>query len=65
MKMRREKLISKLIDLDEKAKAHTSEYLKLIHAHGNSVQASSHNRKALRLRSKIKEIMKKFATGVF
>jgi hypothetical protein len=65
MRMRQEKLISTLIDLDERAKAHTSEYLKLIQATGNAARASFHNRKALRLRSRIKDLMKQIATAVF
>ncbi|MFZ0931060.1 MAG: hypothetical protein WAN11_20810 [Syntrophobacteraceae bacterium] len=64
MEMRQEQLISKLIDLDEQAKAHASEYMKLIQAPGNSAQASLHNRKALKLRSRIKDLMKKIAAGI-
>jgi hypothetical protein len=64
MKMRKEKLISKLIDLDERAKAHALEYLRLIQAPGNAAKASLHNRKALRLRSKMKDLMKQIAERI-
>ncbi len=65
MKMRKEQLISKLIDLDEQAKAHAFEYLRLIQVPGNAAKASLHDRKALRLRSRMKDLMKQIAEGVF
>ena len=51
--MRQEQLISKLIDLEDKANAHASEYHKLLGVPGNKAQASQHYRKALRLRAKV------------
>jgi hypothetical protein len=56
--MRREELISKLTDLDEQAKAHSCEYLRLIQAPGNAVKASLNGRKAFRLRFRMKDLMK-------
>lgn len=63
--MRRQQLISKLIDLDEQAKAHCSEYLRLIQMPGNGAKAALHNRKELRLRARIKDLMKQIAGRVF
>jgi hypothetical protein len=65
LKMRRQQLISKLIDLDEQAKAHCSEYLRLIQMPGNAAKAALHNRKELRLRARIKDLMKQIAGKVF
>jgi|GEM_PF-4624858 hypothetical protein len=63
--MRKKQLISKLIDLDEQAKAHDSEFLKMIQTPGNGAKASLHERQALRLRSRIKDLMRQIAEGVF
>ncbi len=65
MKMRKEQMISKMIHLDEQAKAHDCEYVRLSHTPGNKAKASFHNRKALKLRSRINDLMKRFAAGVF
>ncbi|MFZ2447542.1 MAG: hypothetical protein WAW37_14395 [Syntrophobacteraceae bacterium] len=54
-------LIAKLIDLQEKANAHTSEYLKWEHAPGGKTRASVHHRKALKLRSKIQGLIREIA----
>lgn len=59
--MWQEQLISKLIDLEEQAKTHTCEYLRLIRAPGNMAKASFHDRKALRLRSRIQNLMRQMA----
>lgn len=59
--MREQELISKLIDLEEQAKAHTSEYLRLMQMPGNLTRASFHNNRALRLRSRIKGLMRQIA----
>lgn len=59
--MRQQELISKLIDLEEQAKVHSTEYLRLIQVPGNSAKASFHNRKVLKLHSKIKGIMRQIA----
>ncbi|MGA2936441.1 MAG: hypothetical protein ABSF52_04995 [Syntrophobacteraceae bacterium] len=63
--MHKEQLISRLIDLDEQAKAHASEYLRLIQAPGNAAKASLNDRKGLRLRSRMKDLMKQIAEGAF
>jgi len=60
-KMRQQELISKLIHLEEQAKAHTSEYLRLMQVPGSMGKASFHNRKAVRLRSRIKGLMRQIA----
>lgn len=59
--MRQQELISKLIHLEEQAKVHSSEYLRLIQVPGNTAKASFHNRKALKLHSKIKGLMRQIA----
>ncbi len=59
--MEQDKLVSKLIDLEDKATAHTSEYLKLVQKPGKKTQASLHYRKALKLRSRIQEVIRKIA----
>ncbi len=59
--MQQDQLISKLIDLEDKAKAHTSEYLKLLQMPGNKTQASLHYRKALKLRSRIQGVIREIA----
>jgi len=59
--MRQQELISKLIHLEEQAKVHTSEYLRLIQVPGNMAKASFHNRKAHRLHSKIRGLMRQIA----
>jgi hypothetical protein len=56
--MRQEQLISKLIDLEDKANAHASEYLKLLGVPGNKAQASQHYRKALRLRARVQGLIR-------
>jgi hypothetical protein len=56
-------LISKLIDLDEQARAHACEYLRLIKESGSAAKASIHYRKELRLRARIKDLMKQIAEG--
>lgn len=59
--MRQQELISKLIDLEEQARVHSSEYLRLIQTPGNLTKASFHNRKAIRLRSRIKGLIRQIA----
>lgn len=57
-KMRQEQLISKLINLEDKANAHASEYHRLLGVPGNKAQASQHYRKALRLRAKVQRLIR-------
>ncbi|MHC1725439.1 MAG: hypothetical protein AB9866_05395 [Syntrophobacteraceae bacterium] len=59
--MQQERIISKLIDLQDRADAHTSEYLKLQFVPGKKTKASSHYRKALKLRSRIQELIRQIA----
>ncbi len=59
--MQHEKIITKLIDLEERAEAHRVEYLKFQYVPGKKTLASSHYRQALRLRSRIRELIRKIA----
>jgi len=59
--MNQQELISKLIDLEEQAKAHSSEYLILIRTPGARAKATYHKRKVLKLRCKIKDLMQQIA----
>ena len=61
LEMRQEQLIAKLIDLEERANAHTSEYLKLLSVPRKRTSASIHYQKALKLRAKVQELIKKIA----
>lgn len=58
-------LISKLIDLQEKANEHTSEYKKLQYLPGNKSKAAVHQKKAMRLRSRIQELIREIASTNF
>ena len=53
--MHQEKLIAKIIDLEERANAHTAEYQRLLHVPKSKTEASKHHRKAVRLQSRIQE----------
>lgn len=55
-------LIAKLIDLQEQADAHTSEYQRLECLPGRKSKASIHRRKAVKLRSRIQEIIREIAS---
>ncbi len=59
--MRHKDLIAKLIDLEERAQLHSSEYFKMIQMRGDPAKASLHYRKVIRLRSRIKDLMKQIA----
>jgi len=59
--MNQQALISKLIDLEEQVKAHSSEYLILVRTPGSLAKASYHKRKVLKLRSRMKSLMDKIA----
>lgn len=59
--MQHEKIIAKLIDLEDRAEAHRAEYLKLQYIPGKKTIASSHYRQSLRLRSRIRELIRKIA----
>ncbi len=59
--MRYERLVAKMIDLEERANAHTTEYSRLLHVPGGKTKASLHYLKALRLRSKIQELIRQIA----
>jgi len=59
--MRQQELITKLIDLEEQVKAHSSEYLHLIRTPDNRAKASYHKRRVLRLRSRIRGLMEQIA----
>ena len=56
--MWQEQLISKLVELEGQAKAHSSEYLRLIQVPGNLTEASLHDRQVIRLRSRIQNLMR-------
>ncbi len=60
--MKQQELITKLIDLEEQIKVHSSEYLNLIRMPGNMTKASIHKRKVLRLRTRIKGLMAQIAS---
>ena len=59
--MRQEELISKLIDLEEKANTHTSQYLKLLSVPRKRTSASIHYQKALKLRARVQELIRQIA----
>lgn len=59
--MRQEKLIAKLIDLGERANAHTAEYQRLLHVPKSRTIAARHRRKALRLQSRIQCLIREIA----
>jgi hypothetical protein len=59
--MRQEKLISKLIDLEDRANAHTAQYLKLLGIPGKRTGASTHYQKALKLRARIQDLIRQIA----
>jgi hypothetical protein len=60
--MQQNELISKLIDLQEKEDAHVCEYRKLEMVPGKKTKASLHYKKAMRLRSRIQELIHQIAT---
>jgi len=59
--MRQEQLIAKLIDLEERANAHTSEYLKLVSVPRKRTSATIHYQKALKLRARVQDLIRKIA----
>ena len=59
--MHQEKLIVRLIDLEERANAHTAEYQRLLHLPKSRSEASKHYRKALTLQSKIQDLIREIA----
>ncbi len=59
--MQPDKIISLLIDLQEKADTHTTEYLRLQYLPGNKAKATAHQRKALKLRTRILDLIRKIA----
>jgi hypothetical protein len=59
--MRQEQLIAKLIDLEDRANAHTSQYLKLLSVPQKRTSASIHYQKALKLRARVQELIRKIA----
>ncbi len=59
--MHAHELVSKLIDLQEKANSHATEYLKLRFVPGKKTMASVHHRKAERLRLRIQKIIREIA----
>ncbi len=61
--METESLVSKLIKLQEKAEIHSSQYNKLQKLPGSKTKASAHQRKALRLYSRIQELIHEIATA--
>ena len=61
--MDRRQLISKLIELEEEAKSHNSKYLKLMGTPGKTAKANMHERKALKLRSRIQQVIRQI--GLF
>ncbi len=61
--MQPEVLVSKLIKLQEKAEIHSSHYSRLRQLPGNKTKASEHERKALRLYSRIQELIHEIATA--
>jgi len=58
-------LIAELIDLQEKANLHITECQRLEHLPGNKSKATAHRRKAVRLRSRIQEIIHQIAASRF
>ena len=61
LEMRQEQLIAKLIDLEDKANAHASQYLKLLSVPRKRTSASVHYQKALKLRARVQELIRKIA----
>jgi hypothetical protein len=59
--MRQDKLIAKLIDLEERANAHAAEYQRLQQIPKSKTIASKHYRKALSLQSRIQSIIREIA----
>jgi hypothetical protein len=56
-----EKLIAKIIDLEERANAHTAEYERLLHVPKSRTQASKHHRNAIRLQARIQCLIREIA----
>ncbi len=54
-------LVSELIELQEKANSHATEYLKLRFVPGKKTVASVHHRKAEKLRVRIQKIIREIA----
>ncbi len=61
LQMRQEQLVSKMIDLEDKANAHASQYLKLLGVPGKRTIASTHYQKSLKLRARVQELIRKIA----
>ncbi len=59
--MRQNELITRLIDLQEKEDVHVCEYRKLELVPGKKTKASLHYKKALRLRSRIQQLIHQIA----
>ena len=59
--MRQEKLVAKMIDLEDRANAHTTEYLRLLSVPGAKSKASLHYLRASKLRAKIQNLIKQIA----
>jgi hypothetical protein len=59
--MRQEKLITMLIDLEERANAHTAEYQRLLNVPKSRTIAARHRLKALRLQSRIQGLIREIA----
>ncbi len=61
--MHTEALVTKLIKLQAEAEIHSSQFNKLQNIPGNRTKASEHQRKALRLYSRIQELIHEIATS--
>ena len=61
MQMHHEKLIAKIIDLEERANAHSAECQKLLQVPKHKTEASKHHRSAARLQSRIQSLIKEIA----
>ena len=56
-----EKLIAKIIDLEEQANVHTAEYERLLTVPKSRTKAAEHHRKAVRLQSRIQSLIREIA----
>lgn len=61
--MTSQNIVSKLIDLQDKANAHASEYERLQNIPGQKTVASAHLRKAVRLRAQIQKLIHQLAAN--
>lgn len=60
--MQSKNIVGRLIDLQDQANVHTSEYQRFQHMPGHKTQATAHMRKALKLRAQIQKLIHQIAS---